>query len=212
MSNCHNDDLGRLESVHDLVRKPSYQRAARLAVGRDRHSDFRVRFNKCEECADLVEELTAEARAPGFVPADRLAEFVGGWLTRADRPRHRPRISRSIRRFTSPQGSNLTVPASIAATRRSISAAHAASAAGSAGPSRLAKSSAATSARASRSRRKASARTASAAFVMSPILRSDSPPNKRLQPSGQVSQDGPRLKRETLCRLNGSRAGNHHVN
>ena len=54
-----------------------------------------------------------------------------------------------------------------------------ASASGSAGPSRLAKSSAATSARASRSRRKALARTASAALLMTSILRWDLPPSKR---------------------------------
>jgi hypothetical protein len=75
-----------------------------------------------------------------------------------------------------------------------FSLAQAASASGSAGPSRLVRSSAATSARAFRSKRKASARTASADFVMPSILRSDSPP-KRLQPVGPVAHDGPRLKR-----------------
>ncbi len=79
---------------------------------------------------------------------------------------HRPSKSFSIRRLTCSQGSRRSVPASMASIRRSISSFQAASASGSAGPSRLARISAASSARVAESKRRASARTALAPFVM----------------------------------------------
>lgn len=175
MGDCHNHHVRWSEAIHDLVRESSNRHAAGMTIGGDRRSDLRSGFDEREGGDDRVEELTTEAGSASFVPTDGLGKFLGSGLAGAERPIHRPRISFSTRRLTSVQGSSFTVPASIAATRRSISIAHAAPASGSAGPSRLAKSSAATSARASRSRRNASARTASAGLVMSSILRSDSP-------------------------------------
>lgn len=117
-----------------------------------------------KESAMLI-VLCAPSRSALFVPPHSVSEFPRRGLADLQRL-HRPSTSRSMRRFTSDQGSSRIVPASIAAIRRSISAFHAASASGSAGPSRLASNSAASSARASGSRRKASAKTSVTAFGM----------------------------------------------
>jgi hypothetical protein len=130
----------------------------------------------------LSKNSPPQTGASRFVPADSFTELGGGRRAGPDRS-HRPRRSRSIRRLTSSQSSSLAVPASISATRRSISAAHATSASGSSGPARLARSSAAISARASTSSRKASARTVRADLVMSRSYSADSPLNKSRQPT-----------------------------
>ena len=85
MGDGHNYRLGASKSVHDLVRKLGHQCTTGLAVGRNRRSDFRVGFDERKGCCDRVEELTTETRAPGFVPANRLAELVRGRFTGADR-------------------------------------------------------------------------------------------------------------------------------
>jgi hypothetical protein len=63
-------------------------------------------------------------------------------LVPAPGPVHRPRISRSIRRFAHSHGSSVAVPASMASAPRAISVAHAGSVLGSPGPSRPARISA----------------------------------------------------------------------
>ena len=121
-------------------------------------ANFGVCLNELDSVAHRFEESAAQAWPPLFVPANGFSQFVGRGLTELE-PLHRPRISFSIRRFRSDQGSSRMVPCSTASIRRSISRSHAASASGSAGPSKLANSSAASSARVAGSRRNASAKT-----------------------------------------------------
>lgn len=111
-----------------------------LSVG-DYCADFRVGLDAGNHPLDGFKERDAQSLTLVFVPSDSLAEFLAGGS--ADTDVHRLRISRSILSRTSAQPSSFTVPASIAVTLRSISAAHAASAFGSVGPSRLPSSSAA---------------------------------------------------------------------
>ena len=112
-------------------------------------------FDEFKGMGDRIEQFGAPSGPALLVPTDSLGQFQRGWLAdQADQQEsHRPSVSRSIRHFTSLQGSRLIVLASIAAIRRSISASHAASAPASAGPSRPPSSSAASSARESGSRR-----------------------------------------------------------
>ena len=181
MSDRHNDDVGRSEMVDDLVRESTDQNSARRSTTADDHANLRLSCDQRHRAGDCIVELCAKPATPFLVPPNRRLELGRGELKALDPALHRPRISFSIRRFTSSQGSRSAVPDSMAETLRSISAAHAASASGSAGPSRLARISAASSARASTSSRRASARTASAGFVMGVILLRRTPPNNRLQ-------------------------------
>ena len=165
VGNRHNHDLGWPEPIHDLVGKASHECATRLTIGGDRLADFRLDSTRVLVAATASKnsrprparrtsyQRTAPVSSPEAGSLDRTARFTGREYLFDPASDVLP-------------GLKLHRPASIAATRRSISTAHAASASGSAGPSRLARSSAATSARASRSRRKASARTASAALVI----------------------------------------------
>ena len=157
VSDGHDNDLIWPEAVDYLIWECGDQDSTRVAVLRDYRADFGMGANAGKGCVSRVQEFTAEPGSLGFVPSDRFPEFFGGRCT--GKNLHRPRISLSIRRLTASQGSSSTVPPSMASTRRSISVAHAASASGSAGPSRLFRSSAASSARASISRRRASTRT-----------------------------------------------------
>ena len=142
---------------------------------------------------DLVQQFATQTTALGLLPASCLGKFGGRKRIGADRERHRPRTSRSMRRLTSSQDSRVALPDSMDATRRSISAAHSASASGSAGPSRLAKSSAARSARACSSRRSASAKTAAAGRVM--IDRFHASTDRPTSACGRRENETPRLKR-----------------
>ena len=180
MRDCHDHDFGSSEMVNDLVREGPHQHPPGRSTGANRRADLRAFCNQRHRGGDSVEELGSKSASTLLVPVNRFGELFRGGLDTAELTRHRPRISLSMRRFTSSQGSSRAVPDSIAATRRWISVAHAASASGSAGPSRLASISAASSARASTSSRRASARTASAALVMAVILPCVSPPNKRV--------------------------------
>lgn len=172
--------------VDDGVRESRHENLPDRRAARPWCAAFGVRSNLFDSRADGAQEFRAEARALLLVPANGLGEILRSRIAELKR-RHRPRISFSIRRFTESQGSRRAVPASIAATRRSISASQAASAPGSAGPAKLANNSAANSARAGASSRKASANTTWVGFVMIQILRSDTPANKRLQPTARVS-------------------------
>jgi len=159
-------DLVWADAIDYLVGESQDDESARPGVGRDACACMGVAFNKVEYVIDSIEQLSAKARPLCFVPAHRRFQFGGRRLAHPDRGRHLPRSSLSIRLLTRSQGSSFAVPASIAATRRSISAAHAAFASGSAGPSRLASNSAASSARDSGSSRRASASTAWAVLLM----------------------------------------------
>ena len=180
MRDCHDHDFGSSEMVNDLVREGPHQHPPGRSTGANSRADLRAFCNQRHRGGDSVEELDSKSASTLLVPVNRFGELFRGRLDTAELTRHRPRMSLSMRRFTSSQGSSRAVPDSIAATRRWISVAHAASASGSAGPSRLASISAASSARASTSSRRASARTASAALVMAVILPCVSPPNKRV--------------------------------
>ena len=191
MSDRHYDDVGRREMVDDLVGKSTDQNPTRRSTTANDRAKLGLFCDQRHRVGNRIVELCAEPAPPILVPSNRRLELARGELKTLEPVFHRSRISFSIRRFTSSQGSRRAVPASIAETLRSISAAHAASASGSAGPSRLARISAASSARASTSRRRASARTASAGFVMRVILLRRTPPNNRLQATlGQLGVAG----------------------
>src|SRR5438128_355799 len=160
------DDFGRVETVDDLIWKARDQHAPGLGIVATEGADLGTGLNQGHRLGHGIKELAAETWTPLLVPPNSVDQLVRRGLAGANRASHRSRISFSILRFTASQGSSWTVPASIAATRRVISTSHAASASGSAGPSRLASSSAASSARASTSSLRASARTASAALVI----------------------------------------------
>jgi hypothetical protein len=55
MGDGHDHNLGRPESVEDLVRKLVQQHPSGLAVGRKRRSDFRIGFDEGERRDDRVE-------------------------------------------------------------------------------------------------------------------------------------------------------------
>ena len=196
MSDRDDNDLSACETVNDLIRESGHERATGVAIGGYCRPDSGTRLDTRDGGADRVEEYAAEAGTASLVPSHSLAQLRAGRCDGADR--HRPRISRSILRLTSSQDSTRTVPAWMAATRRSISTFQAASASGSGGPSRLPRSSAATSARASTSRRNASARTARAAFVMSRFYRDQSsrrPPTGTM-PAARVTSGRPSIPRD----------------
>jgi hypothetical protein len=165
MRNRDDDDLAGANSVHELVRKPGYQEATGVLVGRHGIPGLGTLGQLVNRLCDFVQQFGSETGALRLVPTDRLGQFDGRVGVDPDWWRHRPRTSRSMRRLTSSQGSRVAVPASMDATRFSISAAHWLAASASAGPSRLASSSAASSARAWSSRRRASTKTAATAWV-----------------------------------------------
>lgn len=193
-----NADLVRIYAVDNLVGETCNQHppSLQLSEGRSGVRQLRDTFYRSY---DRIVELGPQAATPFLVPANRRRQLFGSRLGSGQSAAHRPRISLSIRRLTASQGSSSIVPASIASIRRRISASQAASASGSPGPSRLANTSAASSARSFSPRRSASARTALAAFVMSGIVRSATPPNNPLDPSarpvtgraGQEAQPAP---------------------
>src|SRR5437867_5791145 len=171
MSDRQDHDLSIFQAVDDLVGEVCDQHAAAFGVFVSGRSDLRLALDALDRCLDGVVKLSAQAGPTRFIPAHSLGEFLGresGDPDVALAP-HRPRIDFSIRRFTSAHDSSLSLPASKSATRRAISAFQAWSASGSAGPSRLASISAASRARESASSLRASASTASVAFVM-PVL------------------------------------------
>lgn len=180
VSDCDDHDVGWCEMVDNLIWEPADQDPTGRSHAAYNRADFGLLCDQRYRAGDCVVELAAKPASTLLVPANCRIEFFRRGLDALELARHRPRISCSIRRFTSFQGSSRAVPDSMAATRRSISAAHAASAPRSVGPSRLASISAASSARASTSSRRASARTASAGLVMAVILPPLTPPNKRV--------------------------------
>lgn len=179
MGESQNHDFARTDPVHELVREACDQHASCFRIAEDGRPDLGMGDDRIEGRDCGVEEFPAQSMAPTFVPSNRFCQLLGCRCGGSNAPRHRRRISFSIRRFTSSQGSSATLPASMASTRRLISAAQAVSASGSAGPSRLANNSAANSARSSRSKRRASARTTRVDLVISEIIRRGMPPDNR---------------------------------
>ena len=155
-----------LEAVNDLVGEAWNQHPASTWLS-ERRPPFWYLSDSVHGSNDGIVEISAEAGGLGGVESTN----------------HRPRVSFSIRRFTTSQGSNSISPASMAAMRRRISASQAASASRSAGPSKLARTSAASSARSSSPKRRASASTALAAFVMRRTVRPAAPPNNPINPT-----------------------------
>jgi len=190
VSNRDDYDVGWCEVVDNLIGEPAQHDPTGQSHAAYDRADLGLLCDQRHRVEDRVVEFPTETAPTFLVPADGRLKLFRGRPKAVELARHRPRISFSIRRLTSSQGSSRAVPDSIATTRRSISAAHAASASGSAGPSRLASISAASSARASTSSRKASARTASAGLVMAVILARLTPPNKRVN----LSVDPPSIK------------------
>ena len=92
-----------------------------------RFTDRRVRGDQVDRGLYLRPKPIAESRALGLVPSNVVTKFFFGFSVRANRPRHRPKISRSMRARTSFQSLVWSSPESTAAQRRSISAAQAAS-------------------------------------------------------------------------------------
>ena len=166
VGDCDDDNLVRQQAIYNLIGKPLHQHTSGLVVGRGWCADFGVSVNAISRRDDGVEEFGAESGTLLLIPLNGRGKFFPCGPDVSDGACHRPRTWLAIRRLTSFQDSNGSVPASSALTRRSISAAQACSAPGSAGPSRLASSSDAISARAFASSRRASARTDSVVLVM----------------------------------------------
>lgn len=128
VANGDNHDLRGGEPVDDLIRETPNQDTTSLGIVAIDRADFGLCLDQRHQLGDGIQERATQNLSPRFVPADRVDQLLRRRLADANRARHRPRSSLSIRRFTSSQGSSFTVPASIAATRRAISASHAASA------------------------------------------------------------------------------------
>ena len=166
MGDGDNDDLARQQTIYNLIWKSLHENTPGLLIGRSRCANLGVSLDAISRLGDGVEEFGAKSRTLLLIPLNSRSKFLPRGSDVADGAYHRPRTWLAIRRLTSFQDSNGSVPASSAFTRRSISAAQACSAPGSGGPSRLASSSDAISARAFTSSRRASARTASVVLVM----------------------------------------------
>jgi hypothetical protein len=117
-------------SVYHNVRKTTQRQASRTAFRRhprDRRAKTRMPFDQIQSVFDLSEEFVAESGLFIFVPRNNRPEFIPSCVLNPDRFAHLRRISALIWRRTSSHAVVPVVPASKAAHRRSISAAHAAS-------------------------------------------------------------------------------------
>jgi len=116
------DDRDRVTAdiVDDLIRKAWDQMTPYGKAGRTRHRRARVGMllDHIEYRGDEIPELCTETGALLLMPSNRLGELRCSRLADSDRSRHRPRISLSMRRLTSSQGSSFSLPASIRSIRR----------------------------------------------------------------------------------------------
>src|SRR2546426_9360375 len=192
MNDRQDQDLIILQAVDDVVGEACHQHAAALRVFVGGRSDLTLALDALDRRVDGVIQLSAQAGPTRLIPAHGFGELLGRGPSDPDAALalHRPRIVFSIRRFTSAHDSSLSLPASRSATRRAISACQACSASGSPGPSRLASISAASWARESASSLRASASTASVAFVMPVIYAEAAPPNNPLHLTAGVGRGG----------------------
>ena len=182
MSEREKSNLVGADTVNNLVGEARDQHSTGIERSEAR-TGLRCLRDSVDSSENRVEELPTKSGPLPFIPLNSCGQFFRRQLCCADRSNHRPRMSFSMRCFTSSHGSNSIVPASIAAIRRRTSSSHAESASASAGPSRLARTSTASSARSSGPRRKASASTALAALVMPGIVRPATPPNNPINPT-----------------------------
>ncbi len=188
MRERENANLLGADAVHNLIRETRDEHSTRIERSEAR-TGLRSLGDSVDSSENRVEELPTQSRPLLLIPPNSCGQFLRRRLESSDWSNHRPRMSFSMRCFTSSHGSNSTVPASIASIRRRTSCSQAESASASAGPSRLARTSRASSARSSGSRRKASASTALAALVMPGIVRPATPPNKPIKlPVRSVTQ------------------------
>jgi hypothetical protein len=168
--------------VYDSVGKTTQRQASHASFGRharDGRAETRMALDQLQGTFNFNEEFSAESGLFLFVPRNNRAEFISSRVLDADGLAHLRRISALIWRRTSAQSVVPVVPASNAAHRRSISAAHAASTSA-ASPSRAASklsiNRAAISARSCSERPSASCRTLSAMAVIKRTI----PPDAKL--------------------------------
>jgi len=188
-------DLRLSLPVNDGVRKPTQWQAPRTAFARylrDVPAKTRMALDQFQRALNLGKEFCAKSGAFLFVPSDGRAEFVSGRFLNAEALPHLRRISASIWRRTSFQAVVPVVPASSAAHRRSISAAHASwtPAASLSRASRLSISRVAISARSCSERPSASCKILSAVVVMNGIVAPRSKLPKPLHPPAAMQQRG----------------------
>jgi hypothetical protein len=176
--------------IHDLIRKFANHQSADASTpsARRNGADVGVPFDPLAGFSYCREKLKAEAGSVFLVPVNRVREFRIRFRDAKDARAYRFRISFSMRRSTSSQGTSSARPASMSSIRRSTSAAHAASTSSSGSPSRLARSFAARSARSRVSSVNASVKIFSAAFVTSPVY--DSAGHLTSRWSGPASEAG----------------------
>src|SRR5438128_4188803 len=91
---------------------------------------LRLNYGDDKRCCvnDGIKEFPAQPRTLFFIPANGCSKLFAGFFDVSECPRHRPRRSFAIRRFTVSHDSSLAVPASSSFTRRSISFSQAAAA------------------------------------------------------------------------------------
>ena len=150
MREGHNIEVVASIKHHDRIGKAAEQKTTDSnlrAHSRDGCGGVGLTGKLFESARNRDQELPTKCWTLSLVPANGLGQLLLRLWADPDWRRHRSRISRSRRRRTSTQSSPAVCSASRLATRRSISAAHAASRSRSAGPSRLARSSVASSAR-----------------------------------------------------------------
>jgi hypothetical protein len=187
MSEGNNLDFGLHFTIYNGVRKTTKWQASRTAFGRharDQRAETRMVLNQLQGVLNLSEKLPAESGLFLFVPRNNRSEFASSRVLDPDGLAHLRRISALIWRRSSSQLAVPVVPASRAAHRRSISAAHAAStsAASLSGPaSKLSIKRAAISARSCSESDSASSNTLSAMAVMKCNIALDAKLTKRLQ-------------------------------
>ncbi len=166
--------------VDDVVREPANENPTDILVrnsGRSR-SDARVLFDPGYRCINSREKLSAEFEPMPLIPTRGFRRL--GVCLLADPKRQLQRLPSPslIRRRTSGHGFPGSSPERARAARRSISAAHAASASPSRAPSKLASNSAASSARSGRPSFRASSSSFSPTFLTETRLSRGAPSNK----------------------------------
>lgn len=155
--------------VHEKKREVAKRNAANCASGAnatDHLADRGMGGDQIDRRFDLGPQPVAKAGALTLVPADVLSELLFRLGIGTDSGTHRPKMSRSIRARTSDQSEVARVPASTAAQRRSISAAHASSMSVCTSGSRLSRSRAAMSARSDSGRLSTCSRSAVVSLMM----------------------------------------------
>ena len=167
MSQRHDLQVVRMFAVDDEVREVAQGKSSDLAVNSDAWNFFsgrRVFRDHLHRMLNVLPETLGQMLALSAVPVKFRRNLELGELIRTN-GRHRPNISLSIRRRTSSHSLVVANPASTAAQRRSISAAHAASTSPSEVARKLFNNRAAISARSCSGRSSALASNSSASLI-----------------------------------------------